>query len=135
MRSTRNPFANLELAIPANVSVCQPFPAITRLIYFVKKSLHSSGQYIFVTAVAMGLSACSTQKIVPSPVLVEVPGPVQYIDIPAEHLVIHNKSTYQPGLLYNEALKLWVADRSTIDVLLGQLEAIRSLNDGNSGDR
>ena len=77
---------------------------------------------------------CSTERLIEKPVPVEVPGPVQYIDVPAEHLVIHNKSTYQPGLLYNEALKLWAADRATIDVLLGQLEAIRSLNDGLEQD-
>ena len=74
------------------------------------------------------LSGCSSQEVItPQPVIIEVPGPVQFVDVPPDLLVLHNKSIVPEGLTFGEAMQLWVADRETIDVLLGNIGAISSL--------
>lgn len=82
-----------------------------------------------VLCILIFLAACGTTRVVASPVPVEVPGPVQWQDVPAALLVLHQKATIPGELTYGEAMQLWSADRGIIDTLLGQLEGISSLND------
>ena len=60
---------------------------------------------------------------------VPVPGPtvIEYIDVPADLLVMHQKSTIPEAVTYGDVVLLWSLDRATIDILLGQLQAIESL--------
>lgn len=75
-------------------------------------------------------SACGTQtRIVERPVPVEVPGPTQWIPIPAELLTLHQKSTVPPAITFGDAILLWSIDRAIIDTLNGALSAIGSLNE------
>ena len=74
------------------------------------------------------LSGCSSQEVVtPQPVIIEIPGPVQFVDIPPDLLVLHNKSTIPDELTFGQAMQLWVADRETIDIYVGNTEALKSL--------
>ena len=76
------------------------------------------------------ISGCSNQEVItPQPEIIEVPGPVQWREIPPDLLVIHNKSTIPETLTWSEVAQLWTADRETIDILLGNLLAINSLGD------
>lgn len=80
-------------------------------------------------------AACGTREvIVEKPVPVEIPGPVQYVGVPSDLLLLRQKSTIPDTLTYGEAITLWAVDRATIDALLGQLRAIEVLNDGTSDD-
>jgi len=65
---------------------------------------------------------------VENPVVVEVPGPVEYIPVPAELLIHREKSTIPDGITYGDGLTLWAADRATIDMLLGQIRGIEALH-------
>lgn len=65
--------------------------------------------------------------IVEKPVPVEVPGPVEWREIPPNLLIQHNKTTIPEAITYGEALQLWSEDRAIVDTLLGQLSAIGSL--------
>lgn len=77
------------------------------------------------------LTACGSREvIVEKPVPVEVPGPVQYIPVPSDLLLLRQPSTIPDGVTYGEALTLWAIDRATIEALLGQLRAIEVLNAG-----
>jgi len=75
----------------------------------------------------MLLAGCANERIIEKPVPVEVVR-VERIPIPADLLVLHNKTTIPETVTYGETLQLWAADRGIIDTLLGQLDAIRSLN-------
>lgn len=72
-------------------------------------------------------AACGTERIVEKPVVVEVPGPVQWREVPADLLLECVKSSIPDGLTYGEALEAWAEDRAQIDVCNGQLQAIGSL--------
>lgn len=79
-------------------------------------------------------AACGTERVVEKPVLVEVPGPVEYVAVPADLLLRHIKTTIPATLTYGEALQLWAEDRAIIEKQNGQLAAIEVLNDGPSVD-
>ena len=78
--------------------------------------------------ILLTLCGCETVRIVEKPVVVEV---VKFkrVPVPAEHLVLHHKTTLPATLTYGEAIQLWAADRAIIDTQNGQLEAIGVLND------
>jgi hypothetical protein len=63
------------------------------------------------------------------PVPVDVPPEVRFVPVPAEHLVEGELTNIPPQVTYGELIQLHILDRSTIDVLNGQLRAIRSLGD------
>ena len=76
------------------------------------------------------LGACGTQKIVPKPKIVKIPGPVEYIAVPADLLILHEKTTIpEGGITYGEAIQLWEADRAIIDIQNGQLLGIDALDE------
>ena len=78
----------------------------------------------------LSLASCATETIVDRPVPVEV---IRYerVPIPADLLVKHNKTAIPDGLTYAEAIELWSLDRAIIDTHNGQLDALRSLNNGD----
>jgi len=76
------------------------------------------------------LTACGTTKVVEKPVPVPVPGPTQYIDVPADLVKTGKKQSIPDSITYGEALELWVKDRAIIDTLNGQLLGIKSLEQG-----
>ena len=84
---------------------------------------------LIVLCILPFLAACGTTRVVASPVAVEIEGAVQWQDVPADLLVLHQKAPIPSELTYGEAMQLWSADRGIIDTLLGQLEGIASLND------
>jgi len=75
------------------------------------------------------LPSCANERVIPQPVIVKIPGETKWIQIPANLLVKHQKTTLPETLNYGDGLKLWAVDRATIDTLLGQLEGIETLND------
>ena len=76
------------------------------------------------------VSACSSQEvIVPKPRVVEVPGPVQWREIPDQLLIEHQPTTLPETLTWGEAAQLWIADRETIRLLLAQIQGIKSLGE------
>ena len=79
-------------------------------------------------------TGCVREVIVEKPVPVEVPGPVQFIEIPPDLLVLHQKATIPESLTWSEAAQLWTADRQTIDILLGNLLGIQALGDSDASD-
>ena len=75
------------------------------------------------------LGGCGANEvIVEKPVVVEVPGPVQHIPVPAEFLVIHEPATIPDSLTWAELAQLFTADRETIRMLNAQIVGIKSLN-------
>ena len=76
------------------------------------------------------LGACATERVVTETVPVEVVK-FERVPVPSDLLVLHQKSTIPESVTYGESLQLWSADRTTIDILLGQLRAIQALNDGS----
>lgn len=74
------------------------------------------------------LHGCSGQRVIEKPIVVTVSGPVKHIEVPAELLVQHNKTTIPESLTYGEAMQLWGADRATIDTQNGQTQGIAILN-------
>jgi hypothetical protein len=74
------------------------------------------------------LSACAPQKVAVQPTVVEVVR-VERVPVPSDLLALHNPSTIPNELTYGELIQLWSADRGTITILNGQIEAIRSLNE------
>jgi hypothetical protein len=76
------------------------------------------------------LAACGTQKVVEKPVLVETVR-VERVPVPADLLALHQPTTIPESMTYGEAMQLWSADRGIIHTLLGQIEAIRSLNESD----
>lgn len=78
------------------------------------------------------LTACGTERVVEKPVVVEVPGPVEYVPVPGDLLIRHIKTTVPESLTYGEALQLWAEDRAIIDTQNGQLAAIEVLNNGDT---
>ena len=49
--------------------------------------------------------------------------------VPADLLTLHQPTTIPDVLTYGELVQLWSADRGIIHTLLGQIQAIRSLNE------
>ncbi len=84
---------------------------------------------LLLAFLAIFLTACATERVVEKPVIVEVPGPVEFIPVPGEHLA-RQKITVPPSLTYGEALELFAEALTAIDKLNGQLAAIEVLNDG-----
>ena len=79
---------------------------------------------------SISLVACGANEvIIEKPVPVSVPGPVQYVPIPPDFLVLHQKADIPENLTWSEAAQLWAADRQTIDILLGNLLGIKALGD------
>ena len=74
-------------------------------------------------------AACGATKIVEKPVPYPVPGPTQYVEVPADLTLNREKTTIPESITYGQALELWSRDRSTIDTLNGQLLGIKSLNE------
>lgn len=72
------------------------------------------------------LSACAT-KIVEVPVPVEVVR-VERTPVPRDLLIQHQKTDIPESLTWGEAIQLWSADRAIIDTLLGQIQAIATLD-------
>ena len=66
------------------------------------------------------LAGCGSTQIIEKPVPVEVPGPVEWREIPQDLFVIHQKSTIPETLTWSEVAQLWTADRETIDLLNAQ---------------
>lgn len=87
-----------------------------------------------LTTILTFCAACATERIVEKPV--PVPGPTVYkfVEIPPELLVRRQKTDIPESITWGEGGILWSLDRATIDMLLGQLEAIRSLANGDSGN-
>ena len=81
--------------------------------------------FLLISLVACG----ANEVIVPTPVPIEVPGPVEYVPIPPDFLVLHQKATIPENLTWSEAAQLWAADRETIDILIGNLLGIKALGD------
>ncbi len=74
------------------------------------------------------LTGCATEKFVPIPEIVEVPGPIQWREIPPSLTTPVSKITIPDALTYGDAIKAWSKDRAAIDKLNGQLLGIKSLN-------
>lgn len=79
----------------------------------------------------LSLTSCGTTKVVTVPEVVEVVR-TERIPVPVNLLSGCVKSTVPDNLTYGEALSLWAEDRAKLDTCDGQIEAIRSLNDGIS---
>ena len=62
---------------------------------------------------------------------VEVPGPVEWREIPQDLLIQHNKSTIPETLTWSEVAQLWTADRETIGILNSQILGIISLHESD----
>lgn len=64
---------------------------------------------------------------------VPVPGPTvyEYVDVPSDFLIQHEKTTIPETLTYGEAIMLWSLDRAIIETQNGQIRAIGSLNEHN----
>jgi hypothetical protein len=60
---------------------------------------------------------------------VEIPGEIQWREIPDNLLIQHNKTTIPEVITYGEALQLWAEDRAIVETQNGQLSAIRSLGE------
>ena len=73
------------------------------------------------------LTACATPRVAVQPTIVEVVR-VERVPVPNDLLVLHQPTTIPDELTYGELIQLWSADRGIIHILLGQIEAIRSLN-------
>lgn len=85
------------------------------------------GKHVCILTCLLILSTgCSNQKIIPEPVVVEVPV-TKYVPVPPRLLVQYQKAELPETLNYGEALQLWAEDRATIDSLLGQIVAIETL--------
>lgn len=52
----------------------------------------------------------------------------EYVPVPSDLLVLRQPSTIPDTLTYGEAVTLWAVDRATIETLLGQLQAIQTLD-------
>ena len=73
------------------------------------------------------LTACATERLVPVPEVVEVPGPIRYVEIPAQLTERCQKVEIPEQATYAEAIELWAEDRSSIDACNGKLAGIESL--------
>jgi len=80
------------------------------------------------------LTACVTEKFVPVPEIVEVPGPVQWREIPADLVEPCDKAEIPETLTYGQAIELWADDRAQIDTCNGRLAGIESLGDPDDGN-
>ena len=80
------------------------------------------------------LTGCATEKFVPIPEIVEVPGPIQWREIPPSLTAPVPKVSIPDALTYGDALKAWSKDRAAIDKLNGQLLGIKSLNHDDDGN-
>jgi hypothetical protein len=79
-------------------------------------------------------AACAQERIVERPVPVPGPTVYEYVDVPSDLLIQHQKTTIPDDITWGEGAILWAADRATIDILLGQIRAIESLNDGTDSN-
>ena len=73
------------------------------------------------------LTACAPTRIVEKPVPVEIAGPVEFVAVPEDLLVIHLKTDIPPTITYGEGALLWAADRESLDKANGQLAGIAVL--------
>lgn len=89
--------------------------------------------FVLTPLFLLTFSACSTERVITQPEVVEVVR-VERVTIPPDLLVLHNPTTLPEALTYGEALQLWAEDRSIIKTLLGQLQAIESLNGEDNGN-
>lgn len=124
-------FFTIKSTYPISTYGAKPRPtlgAFKGLINVLVKSF-------FILVVGSSLHGCASERVVEKPIVVHVPGPVKYVDIPPELLVKHQKTDIPESITWGEGAILWSLDRAIIDTLLGQLAAIESLNDGTiSGD-
>jgi hypothetical protein len=82
----------------------------------------------------LSLTACATEKFVPVPEIVEVPGPVQWREIPAGLTEPCEKTEIPDGMTYGQALEKWAEDRAAIDTCNGRLAGIDSLGADDDGN-
>lgn len=75
------------------------------------------------------LVGCGSTQIIDKPVPIEVPGPVEWREIPPDLLIQHVKSDIPETLTWSEVAQLWTADRENLDILNAQILGIKSLND------
>lgn len=93
----------------------------------LKKNLRIAG----IVALMLICGACSTPRIVTKTVGVPVPGPVQHVKVPADLLIVRPKTALpETPPTYYESMEMWFTDRATIDKLNGQIEGIKSKNQG-----
>lgn len=74
------------------------------------------------------LTACANKEvIVPEPVVIEIPGPTVYVEVPRSLVIQHQPVALPERLSYGNGLLLWAEDRSNLDVCNAQLRAIAGL--------
>jgi len=74
------------------------------------------------------LTACAKERIVTVPEIVEVVN-TEYVEVPGNLLIKHQKTTIPETLTYGDAILLWAEDRRIIETQNGQLLAIQSLGE------
>lgn len=90
--------------------------------------MHRSRRFaLLLTCLTMLLTGCVREVIVDRPVPVEVPGPVQFVAIPSDLTVLHQKTTIPESATYGELIQLHIQDRAIIDKLLANIRAISGL--------
>ena len=70
---------------------------------------------------------CGHTEHIPDPVVVEVPGPVQWRPIAPELLTLHLPSDIPESASYGDAMQLWNADRESLKLMIANVRAISDL--------
>lgn len=73
-------------------------------------------------------TSCGTSRVIEKPVLVETVR-IERVNVPAELLVNCAKSAIPDELTFGGGVGLWADDRACVDILNGQIEGIRVLNE------
>ena len=79
------------------------------------------------------LTSCASERVVLQPKVV-TETVTEYIPVPADYLIQHQKEIVPDLLTYGEAIALWAEDRANLDKANSQLESIGNLSNAERNE-